>query len=209
MIKTDFQVVNQDGISVYDGHFLLSVPVRSDRGKAAELIISSEKEPWHVVDFGLDPERIYTFRDFSPGEGGTTMGRTVVESDILCFSALTGDYNPLYVDAEYAAAGPFGERAAPGLLAFNMAFGLWMRDSGAMRTKSSNRSRVAGHLNDSAIFYRPVRIGDTLRCRYRIEEGRVSQSKPHLGILRFGFQLLDQHDSVVQEGKTLMLRSTE
>ena len=40
--------------------------------------------------------------------------RTLTEADIGLFAGLSGDYNPLHVDAEAAAAGPFGGRVAHG-----------------------------------------------------------------------------------------------
>jgi acyl dehydratase len=208
VIKCNFQVLNQDDKSFYDGHFLVKVPKHSTGEGITPSPDITLPAPWEVEAFSLDTDKIYNLKDFRVGEGGTTSGRTLTEADIVNFAGLTGDYNPLYVDDHYARTGPFGERIVPDLLAFNMAFGFWMRDSGVMRTRSSDTSKVAGHLNDSSMFCRPIHIGDTIRCRYRIEETRVSKTKPHLGIIRYGFQLLNQKDDVVQEGKTLMMRST-
>lgn len=208
VIRSDFQVLNQEDNPFYDGSFLLKVQKRS----AGEAIIQSSDfespTPWEIKEFSLDPEKTYSLEDFRVGEGGITSGRTITETDIVNFAGLTGDYNPLYVDDHYAKKGPFKERIVPGLFAFNMAFGFWMRDSGVMRARSSDTSKIAGHLNDSSVFYLPVRIGDTIRCLYKIEETRVSKTKPHLGIIRYGFQLLNQKDEVAQEGKTLMMRSS-
>ena len=50
-------------------------------------------------------------------------------------------------------------------------------------------------------FHASVRIGDTIRCLYRISETRVSRSKPNRGIITYGFQILNQRDEVVQEGR--------
>lgn len=207
-IRCDFQVINQEDRPFYDGHFRLSVPKRSAGDEIDHLSEASSPEPWQVDDFQLDPDKTYSLADLRVGEGGITMGRTLTETDIVNFAGLTGDYNPLYVDAHYAKSGPFGERIVPGLLVFDAAFGFWMRDSDVMKVRSGSTTKVAGHLNDSSVFHRPVKIGDTIRCLYRIEETRISRSKPHLGIVRYGFQVLNQRDEVVQQGKTLMLRST-
>ena len=61
-------------------------------------------------------------------------------------------------------------------------------------------------MNDSATFLAPVEIGDTLRCCFKVAETRRSKSKPDRGVLSFGFQLINQRDEVVQEGKTLLMR---
>ena len=45
-----------------------------------------------------------------------TRGRTVTEADVVAFAAQTGDFHPQHVDAAWAAAAPFGERIAHGML---------------------------------------------------------------------------------------------
>ena len=42
--------------------------------------------------------------------------RTVTETDIVMFAGLSGDYNPVHVDQEYAVETRFGLRIAHGLL---------------------------------------------------------------------------------------------
>jgi len=64
------------------------------------------------------------FEDFQVGETVVTRARTVTETDIVSFAALTGDWYPLHTDVEYAKKGPFGERIAHGLLVLSIANGL-------------------------------------------------------------------------------------
>jgi acyl dehydratase len=208
MIKSEFHILTQEDKEVYDGTLLLKVPRRASGKEIVNPLDTEPPAPWAFKEFPLEPERIYYLEDFKVGEGGATSGRTITETDIVNFAGLTGDYNPLYVDDHYAKTSPFQGRIVPGLLAFTMAFGLWNRDSGVMRARSSESANDAGHLNDSSVFHQPVRIGDTIHCIYRIEETRVSRSKPQLGIIKYGFQILNQRDEVVQEGKTLMMRET-
>lgn len=42
--------------------------------------------------------------------------RTITEADIVRFADISGDYNPVHLDAEYAARSPFGKRIAHGFL---------------------------------------------------------------------------------------------
>ncbi|MBE3561439.1 MAG: MaoC family dehydratase [Ktedonobacteraceae bacterium] len=42
--------------------------------------------------------------------------RTVSEADVQSFAHVSGDYNPVHLDHEYAARTPFGGRIAHGLL---------------------------------------------------------------------------------------------
>ncbi len=207
IVRTDFRLVTQENRAMYDGSFDLEVPRRSAASVAAPLEFKSPAR-WAVKEFEFDADGIYNLEDFPVGQGGVSAGRTITETDVVNFAGLTGDYNPLYVDESFAGQGPFKGRIVPAMLVFTAAFGLWTRDGGVMRTKSSDSSKDAGHLNDNSVFHAPVRIGDTIRCLYRISETRVSRSKPDRGIITYGFQILNQRDEVVQEGKTLMVKAT-
>lgn len=208
IIRSDFQVITQADKAVYDGNFRLKVPTLSTSDQEKVSFDFKSPASWQIKEFLFEPEKIYNLEDFGLDEGAVTSGRTITETDIVNFAGLTGDYNPLYVDEHFAGKGPFKGRIVPGMLAFTMGFGLWTRDAAVMRAKSGNSENDAGHLNDSSTFYKPVRIGDTIRCRYKVTETRVSKSKPDRGIINYGFQLLNQRDEVVQQGKTLMMRST-
>ena len=103
--------------------------------------------------------------ELSPEVGAelTTRGRTITEADLVSFSALTGDWHPQHADAEWAAAGRFGERVAHGMLVLSYAVGLVPFDPERV---------VALRGLDSVTFKRPVRIGDTIRVRSQVERVR-------------------------------------
>ena len=67
------------------------------------------------------------FEEFSVGQSVTTLGRTLSEDAIFSFAGLTGDYNQIHTDAEFAKSSPFGQRVAHGLLGLSIASGLAMR----------------------------------------------------------------------------------
>ena len=67
------------------------------------------------------------YEDYAVGDEFITPARTVTEADVTMFAALSGDYNRLHTDAEYAAQGPFGERIAHGLLGLSIVIGLAYR----------------------------------------------------------------------------------
>ena len=94
------------------------------------------------------------FEALETGQAFTTRGRTVTEADVVGFAALTGDWHPQHADAEWAAASPFGERIAHGLLVVSLAAGLVPFDPGRV---------IALRQVSDATFKRPVRFGDTLR----------------------------------------------
>ena len=115
-----------------------------------------------------------------------TRGRTICESDVVSFSALTGDWHPQHSDAEWAAASRFGERVAHGMLVLSYAVGLVPFDPDRV---------VALRGLESATFKRPVRIGDTISVRSRVEEVRELDSEH--AIVTFGWRITNQAGQVV------------
>lgn len=104
------------------------------------------------------------FDDLAPGMRFSTHARTVTEADVVAFAAQTGDFHPQHVDARWAAAGPFGERIAHGMLVLAYAAGLVPFDP--ERIVALRRVR-------DATFKRPVRLGDTIHV-----DGRISSASP-------------------------------
>ncbi len=203
LVKTGFQVINQDSVAVYDG--ILTAIVRKESAESVALQLKPGA-PQPVREIILDADKIYCMEDFHPGEGGETDGRTITEADIMNFAGITGDYNPQYVDAEFAKKSIFGERIAQGMLIFTSTVGLWSRNWIRYQETESN---IAGHLNDRGDFIAPVKIGDTIRCRYATLEARASKSKPELGLVRFGFQSINQRGELVQKSAVLFMIPTK
>ncbi len=109
------------------------------------------------------------FDDFQVGETIVTRGRTITETDIVAFAALTGDWYPLHSDAEYAKKGPFGERIAHGLLILSVANGLLPLYDMAI---------VAFYGMDKVRFTAPTKIGDTIHVELEVID---RQGKGDLG----------------------------
>jgi acyl dehydratase len=109
------------------------------------------------------------FEDFTAGEIAVTRARTVTETDIVNFAALTGDWYPLHTDIEYAKKGPFGERIAHGLLILSIANGLMPLYDMAI---------VAFYGMDKVRFTAPTKIGDTIHVELEVVE---KQDKGDIG----------------------------
>jgi acyl dehydratase len=134
------------------------------------------------------------FEDFQVGQRFTTPARTVTEADIVNFAGISGDYNPIHTDAEFARSTPFGAPIAHGLLVLSMLTGLRQR---------------SGHFEGTIIawleiknyrFLKPVFIGDTVHGETEILEKRET-SRPDRGILVQKVRVLNQKGEVVQEGE--------
>lgn len=198
LVRTAFHLVNQEGNSVYDGTVSILVRKKTAGNIALQL---KPGVPRKVTPFIPDSAQVYYAEDDPVGKGGETGGRTITEADIVNFAGLTGDYNPQHVDAEYGKSSLFGERIAHGMLVFSAAYGLWTR---LWHMYSRPRSS-AGRLNDKITFLSPVKIGDTIRCRYVIESSRISRTRPEAGLVTYAFQVLNQNDEVVQEASTIIM----
>src|SRR5262245_11906152 len=64
------------------------------------------------------------FDDIDVGQEWESLGRTVTEADIINFAGVSGDFNPIHMDHEFARSTMFRQPIAHGLLVFSMASGL-------------------------------------------------------------------------------------
>lgn len=123
--------------------------------------------------------------------------RTITEADIVSFAQLSGDWNPLHTDAEFAARTRFGARIAHGLLTLSAVTGLMDR---------------AGLFDGSAVamlgiewrFLRPVFIGDTIGFRMTVESLRLTADHRY-GVVGRRFEVTNQRGEVVQAGSVPLL----
>ncbi|MCI0709451.1 MAG: MaoC family dehydratase N-terminal domain-containing protein [Chloroflexi bacterium] len=139
------------------------------------------------------------FEDFEIGAKYSSQGRTITESDVNTFAGLSGDFNPLHTDAEFAQTTVFGERIAHGMLTV------------AISTGMSNWTGIfAGTtiaLMEQNIKYTgAVKFGDTVHLEMEITEKKET-SKPDRGIVKIAAKMLNQKDDVVVDMLwTLMMK---
>lgn len=104
--------------------------------------------------------------DFDRLEAGAKLrsrGRTIGESDLISFSALTGDWHPQHADARWAAESHFGERIAHGMLVLSYSLGLLPIDPERVVALRGIRN---------VVFKRPVPIGTTISVEAEVAELR-------------------------------------
>ena len=139
------------------------------------------------------------FEEFEIGAKYSSQGRTIAESDVNAFAGLSGDFNPLHTDAEFAQTTVFGERIAHGMLTV------------AISTGMSNWTGIfAGTtiaLMEQNIKYTgAVKFGDTVHLEMEATEKKET-SKPDRGIVKFAAKMLNQNgDVVVDMLWTLMMK---
>lgn len=138
------------------------------------------------------------FEEFQRGQKLETVGRTITETDVVNFAALSGDYNRIHTDAAYAAATPFGQRIAHGLCVSAIASGLMVR------TNIMEGTVLAFREINEWKFSRPVFLGDTIHVQSEVVE---LKALPRLkgGAVTIKLDVVNQKGEVCQTGRWTML----
>ena len=104
--------------------------------------------------------QVYSFEDLELGMQAS-FAKTVTAADILAFAEITGDWNPVHLDTEYAAKTVFREPIAHGMLTagyISAVFGSEMPGPGAI------------YVSQTLNFRAPVKIGDKVVAKVRVME---------------------------------------
>ena len=102
--------------------------------------------------------RSLTIGELAVGDAAS-FRKTISESDVYLFAGITGDLNPVHVDAEFAKNTPFGARVAHGPLTFSLCAGL-------LGTELPGVGTIA--VTNEVTYEAPVYIGDTIAVRVEI-----------------------------------------
>lgn len=143
------------------------------------------------------------FEDLTVGDRFTSSGRTITEADVVNFAGLSGDYNALHMDAEYAKTTQFGQRIAHGLLGLVVASGLFTKTELNSRLHNS----LIALLGVDWKFTGPLYIGDTVHLEIEVLSKRNTK-KPDRGIVVLLRNVVNQRGEVVQKGEVPMLLKT-
>ncbi len=134
--------------------------------------------------------------DVAPGQEWESLGRTITEADIVNFAGLSGDFNPIHLDHEFARTTPFRRPIAHGLLVLSVASGLAVQ-APPMRTLAFLTIRDWQYKG-------PIFIGDTIRVRTKVLEKEI-RARGRRGVVTWQRQVLNQEGKVVQEGVTVTI----
>ncbi len=104
--------------------------------------------------------KITYFEDLALGQEAS-LSNTVTEDVINAFADISGDRNPVHLDAAYAAGTMFKERIAHGMLSaayISAVFGMKLPGPGAI------------YISQTLAFKAPVKIGDTVVTTVKLVE---------------------------------------
>ena len=138
------------------------------------------------------------FEEFSVGQRIITPGRTIAEADVVGFAGLSGDFNSIHTDAEYARTTTFGQRVAHGLLGLAIASGL------AARTGVLEGTVLAFREINDWKFSRPILVGDTIHAGLEVVEAKPL---PRLGggAITLSIDVLNQKNESLMKGRWTVL----
>jgi len=138
------------------------------------------------------------YEDLTMGMRFETPGRTITEADLVNFAGVSGDYNPLHTDEEFARTTLFGRRVAHGTLVLSLTAGL------RQRTGVFADTLLALLEIRSWRFLKPVFIGDTVHVATTIEEFRET-SRSDRGVVAQRIDVVNQRGETVQRGELVSL----
>ncbi|WP_462406374.1 MaoC family dehydratase [Gracilibacillus sp. Marseille-QA3620] len=98
--------------------------------------------------------------NFTVGQQATC-SKTITETDVVMFAGLSGDFNPIHIDSEYAKNTRFNERIAHGLLTSSLLsqlLGVHLPGKGSV------------YMEQTIKFKAPVYIGDTITATATVQE---------------------------------------
>jgi len=88
-----------------------------------------------------------------------SLSRTITEDDILLFALVSGDHNPIHLDAEYAEKTLFGKRIAHGFLIGSLI-------SAVLGNDMPGPGSI--YLGQTLKFLAPIHIGDTVTVTVKV-----------------------------------------
>jgi len=115
-----------------------------------------------------------------------SLSRTITEAHIVSFAGVTGDVNPVHLDAEYAKQTMFGERIAHGMLMAGLI-------SAVLGTQLPGPNSI--YLGQELKFTAPVKIGDTVTVTATVTEKRDDKK-----IIKLRTTVSNQRGEMVVDG---------
>ena len=133
------------------------------------------------------------FEDIRVGEKAT-FGKTVTEADVFAFAGITGDFNPIHVNAEFAKNARFGRRVAHGMLTASL-IDQTLTNLGGLGTI---------HMTQNVKFMAPVFIGDTVTVTSEVAAKNDEKRRMTVKSL-----ITNQEGKTVLEGEALIMMPRE
>jgi len=136
----------------------------------------------------------FTYDELTEGQTAS-YSRRIGERDIQLFAAVSGDVNPVHLDAGFAAGSQFGERIAHGMLTGALV-------SAALAMELPGPGTI--YLGQSLRFRLPVKIGDTVTVKLEVIEKKARRQ-----LVTLDCKAYNQDDKLVASGTAEVMAPPE
>ena len=134
------------------------------------------------------------FDDYEVGDSAK-FTKTITEEDVMKFAEVSGDYNPLHVNPEFAKTQMFGEQVAHGVISVGLisaVLGMELFGPGILYGEQSVR------------FIKPVYFGDELTAVATVKE-KYTKKEGKLKFIRCTTQVFNQDEEMVTDGEAVVM----
>jgi 3-hydroxybutyryl-CoA dehydratase len=136
------------------------------------------------------PELAYS--DINVGDEAS-FAKTITEGDVVQYAGITGDFNPIHINSEYARESMFKERIAHGMLVSGLI-------SAVLGTQLPGPNSI--YLGQNLKFTAPVKFGDTVTAVVTVTEKRDDKR-----IITLKTTVSNQHGDVVVDGSAVVKKA--
>ena len=119
-----------------------------------------------------------------------SFAKTITEGDVVNYAGISGDFNPVHIDAEYARESLFKERVAHGMLVSGLI-------SAVLGTQLPGANAI--YLGQDLKFKAPVKIGDTATATVTVIEKRDDKR-----LITLKTTVTNQNGEVVIDGQAVI-----
>ncbi len=134
------------------------------------------------------------YDDYEIGDSAS-FTKKITEDDVMKFAEVSGDYNPLHTDPEFAKTQMFGEQVAHGVISVGLisaSLGMELFGPGILYGEQSVR------------FVKPVYFGDTITAKATVKE-KFTKKDGKLKFIRCTTEVFNQKDELVTDGEAVVL----
>lgn len=141
------------------------------------------------------------YDDFLIGDTYESKSRTITQSDVDAFTALTSDHNPIHANEKIMKSHPLGKPVVHGMLVASIGIGL------IAQLKLTHGTLVA--MVEQEIRYKnPIYVGDTVHAKMEVIDKRETRS-PSRGIIKYRFDIITDQNVTVVVGQNTNLVFTK
>ena len=138
--------------------------------------------------------KIAKYEDYKIGDKAEYT-KTVAQADVAVFAEISGDFNPLHMNEEFAQKSQFGKRVVHGCFSsalISAVIGMKLPGPGAL------------YVSQTSNFRKPVFLGDTLTATAEVLE-KFTKKEGMLKFLKLSTVVTNQNGVVVTDGEALVI----